>query len=150
MPLPFKKREELLLQSFLYWAVIFISMQSRFRNSWVMTRIPMTIFWLQRFDEIFDMCEPIIKNLVPRSQKWSEWPSTFQKLVFQNGAGGHFEFCPVKELVTYFAKDLVTKYKKGGPEISQASSNISSQRMVTGIIVMTRLQNLTYQFETKK
>ena len=62
-----------------------------------------------------------------------------QNLIFQNGVGGHLWFWPLEKIPGIFGRDMEAKFFIMGPKMSNQSSNLTSQRMVTESRFMTLL-----------
>ena len=65
-----------------------------------------------------------------------------QKLIFQDGGGGHFGFGPLAKKPGTFARDLGAKFFLNGSKKSNQLSNLGSQKVVTELRFLTLLHGL--------
>lgn len=72
-------------------------------------------------------------DLVEKVYSYMTLGALVQKLIFQDGAGGHLGFGPLAKNAGIFARGLGAKIFIKGPYKSNQSSKHVSQRMVTGL-----------------
>ena len=81
----------------------------------------------------------LINEFIEKMYLYKVLGALVQNLIFQNGVGGHFWFCPLEKIARIFGRDMEATFLIKGPKKSNQASNLTSHRMVTESRFMTLL-----------